>query len=138
MSGFQSSLLKPKVQLEAIPPWERKQCPIPGYDLEAIEAMWAESSPTPTLIKLDEEDIPLDLEQRGIKYVAFASRKRLSFYIGPFYRTLQARSPAYIVYQTLRSGTSCTTYAYDWAAVRAAFARAVSQKRESSRKINTS
>ncbi|KAE9384546.1 hypothetical protein BT96DRAFT_1097790 [Gymnopus androsaceus JB14] len=102
MSGFQSSLLKPKVQknlddntesqkvdngagkqpkkvqLEAIPPWERKQCPIPGYDLEAMEAMRAEASPTPTLIELDEEDIPLDLEQRGIKYVAFASRKRLS------------------------------------------------------------
>ncbi|KAE9383473.1 hypothetical protein BT96DRAFT_951303 [Gymnopus androsaceus JB14] len=95
-SGLQSSLLKPKVrknlddntesqkvdndagkqpkkvQSEAIPPWERKQCPIPGYDLEAMEAMQAESSPTPTLIELDEEDIPLDLEQRGIKVRDYA------------------------------------------------------------------
>jgi len=37
-----------------------------------MEAMQAESSPTPTLIELDEEDIPLDLEQRGIKVRDYA------------------------------------------------------------------
>ncbi|KAE9396557.1 hypothetical protein BT96DRAFT_941551 [Gymnopus androsaceus JB14] len=49
----------------------KKQCPIPGYDIEA--AILRGSSPTPTLVEIDEEEIPL--EQRGIRVCDYAFSK---------------------------------------------------------------
>ncbi|KAE9390220.1 hypothetical protein BT96DRAFT_946309 [Gymnopus androsaceus JB14] len=51
----------------------KKQCPVPGYDIEA--AIRRESSPTPTLVELDEDEILLDLEQRGIRVCDYAFSK---------------------------------------------------------------
>lgn len=48
-----------------------QQCPIPGYDLEAARS----SSPTPTLLEGEEEDIAHDLKQRGIKVCNYVLKK---------------------------------------------------------------
>ncbi|KAE9406578.1 hypothetical protein BT96DRAFT_987415 [Gymnopus androsaceus JB14] len=89
-SGVKDHKLKSIIASEAMPVSEQKQCPVPGYVFGAARS----SSPTPTLVELEDEEILGDLEQRGIRLKSIIASEAM-----PVSEQKQCPVPGYVLEQ---------------------------------------